>query len=158
MRLNCYIFLGKFWKSDRSIRSQMFFKIGVLKSFLKTPFITEHLRWLLIIWINSGSMKACLNSYLNKSLLLVISTLVLTQWLLRCCQNWSWLFVYIVSKYRTSPPEVFLGKDVLKICSKFTGEHLRRSVINKVALKLYWNHTSAWVFCKFAAYFQNTLS
>ena len=30
---------------------------------------------------------------------------------------------------------------------------------NKVALQLYWNHTSAWVFsCKFAAYFQNTFS
>ena len=28
---------------------------------------------------------------------------------------------------------------------------------NKVALQLYWNHISAWVFsCKFAAYFQNT--
>ena len=28
---------------------------------------------------------------------------------------------------------------------------------NKVALQIYWNHTSAWVFsCKFAAYFQNT--
>ena len=30
---------------------------------------------------------------------------------------------------------------------------------NKVALQLYWNHTSAWVFsCKFAAYFQNNFS
>ena len=30
---------------------------------------------------------------------------------------------------------------------------------NKVALQLYCNHTSAWVFsCKFAAYFQNTFS
>ena len=28
---------------------------------------------------------------------------------------------------------------------------------NKVALQLYRNHTSAWVFsCKFATYFQNT--
>ena len=28
---------------------------------------------------------------------------------------------------------------------------------NKVAKQLYWNRTSAWVFCsKFAAYFQNT--
>ena len=27
---------------------------------------------------------------------------------------------------------------------------------NRVALQLYWNHTSVWVFsCKFAAYFQN---
>ena len=25
--------------------------------------------------------------------------------------------------YRSSHPEVFLGKGVLKICSKFTGEH-----------------------------------
>ena len=30
---------------------------------------------------------------------------------------------------------------------------------NKVALQLYWNCTSAWVFsCKFAAYFPNTFS
>ena len=30
---------------------------------------------------------------------------------------------------------------------------------NKVALQLYWRHTSAWVFyCKLAAYFQNTFS
>ena len=29
----------------------------------------------------------------------------------------------------SSPPEVFLRKGVLKICSKFTGEHPYRSVI-----------------------------
>ena len=47
----------------------------------------------------------------------------------------------------SSRPEVFLGKGVLKICSKFTGEQQCRSVI----------HTSVWLFsCKFAAYFQNT--
>ena len=34
-------------------------------------------------------------------------------------------------KYRSSPPEIlFLGKDVLKICSKFTGEHPGQSVIS----------------------------
>ena len=32
--------------------------------------------------------------------------------------------------YRSSHPEVFLRKDVLKICSKFTIEHLCRSVIS----------------------------
>ena len=32
-------------------------------------------------------------------------------------------------KVRTSPPKVFLGKGVLEICSKFTGEHLCRNVI-----------------------------
>ena len=46
-----------------------------------------------------------------------------------------------VNLVRSCPPVVFLGKGVLKI----------------VALQLYWNHISAWVFsCKFAAYFQNT--
>ena len=31
---------------------------------------------------------------------------------------------------RSSHPEVFLVKDVLKICSKFTGEHPCQSVIS----------------------------
>ena len=33
--------------------------------------------------------------------------------------------------YRSSRPEVFLRKSVLKICSEFTGEHTGRSVIPK---------------------------
>ena len=36
----------------------------------------------------------------------------------------------IVVFVRSSRPEVFLGKGVLKICKKFTGEHLSRSVIS----------------------------
>ena len=32
--------------------------------------------------------------------------------------------------YRSSHPEVFLGKGVLKICDKFTGEHPCRSAIS----------------------------
>ena len=77
---------------------------------------------------------------------------------------------------RSSPPEVLLGKNVLKMCSKFTGEHPCRSVIPiklrsnfATLLKSHfsasvlsckfaatWNHTLAWLFsCKFAAYFQN---
>ena len=60
------------------------------------------------------------------------------------------------SRYRRRRPEVFLIKGVLKICSKFTGEHPCRSVIS---IKLHWHHTLAWVFsCKFVAYFQNTFS
>ena len=37
---------------------------------------------------------------------------------------------------RSSHPEVFLGKGVLKICSKFTGEHSCRS---KISIKLQSN-------------------
>ena len=39
----------------------------------------------------------------------------------------------------SSPPEVFLGKGVLKICSKFIGEHPCRSVIS---VKLLWRAAS----------------
>ena len=60
---------------------------------------------------------------------------------------------------RSSHSEVFLGRGVLKICSKFTGEHPSRSEISIAAEQLYWNHTSAWEFsCKDAAYFENTFS
>ena len=38
--------------------------------------------------------------------------------------------------YRSNRPEVFLGKSVLKICSKFTREHPCRSVIS---IKLLYN-------------------
>ena len=34
------------------------------------------------------------------------------------------------TKSRSSNTEVFLGKGILKICSKFTGEHACRSVIS----------------------------
>ena len=62
-----------------------------------------------------------------------------------------YVHVLLISSGRSSRPEVFLRKGVLKICHKFTGEHPCK--------QLYWNRTSAWVFsCKFAAYFQNTFS
>ena len=62
-------------------------------------------------------------------------------------------FIY----FRSSYPEVFLAKGVLKIRSSFTGEHPHRRVISVKLLQRYWNHTSAWVFSyKFATYFQNT--
>ena len=49
---------------------------------------------------------------------------------------------------KSNRPEVFLGKGVLKIYSKFTGEHSCQSAIS---INLQSN-------CKFAAYFQNTFS
>ena len=44
-----------------------------------------------------------------------------------------------LTKCRSSPPEVFLEKVVLKICSKFTGEHPYRS-----AISINWNERSFW--------------
>ena len=55
-----------------------------------------------------------------------------------------WKIVHFVSAFvwkhdifRSSSPEVFLRKGVLKICSKFTGEYPCQSAIS--------NRTSAWV-------------
>ena len=42
------------------------------------------------------------------------------------------------NEFRSSPPEVLLGKGVLKICKKFTGEYPCRSVI---LIKLLCNFT-----------------
>ena len=68
-------------------------------------------------------------------------------------EHFSFLFSDV--SFRSSHPEVLLQKGVLKISRKFTGEHPWRSAISQ----LYWNRTSAWVFCcKFAAYFQNIFS
>ena len=57
-----------------------------------------------------------------------------------------------VSNDRSSHPEVFLRKDVLKICSRFTEEHPCRSVIS---VKKIWHGLLSF---KFAAYFQKTFS
>ena len=46
------------------------------------------------------------------------------------CQGYIPSIVAGVVSIRSCPPEVFLGKDVLKICSKFTEEHPCRSMIS----------------------------
>ena len=71
----------------------------------------------------------------------------------------AWGFA-LIAFTRSNHAEMLLGKGVLKICSKYTGEHSCRSAISiNFAKQLYWNHTSAWVFSsKFAAYFQKTFS
>ena len=50
---------------------------------------------------------------------------------------------------RISCPDVFVGKGVLKLCSRFIGHHPCRSVISNVAKQLVFS-------CTFAEYFQNT--
>ena len=46
------------------------------------------------------------------------------------CILFVWNSIHNIGIFRSSHPEVFLGKGVLKICSKFTGEHPCRSVIS----------------------------
>ena len=58
--------------------------------------------------------------------------------------------ICIEAIFRSSHPEVFLGKDVLKICSKFTGEHPCRSAISITLLCIFFIY-------KVDAYIQSTL-
>ena len=46
------------------------------------------------------------------------------------CQNSNYQRSLIRQIFRSSSPEVFLGKGVLKICSKYTGEHPCRRTIS----------------------------
>ena len=55
-------------------------------------------------------------------------------WEMKIQKPWTWL--YVVDSIRSSRPEIFLRKCVLKISSKFTGEHPCRSVIS---IKLLYN-------------------
>ena len=50
------------------------------------------------------------------------------------------------TKYRSSHPKVFLVEDVLKICSKFTGEHPCRSVIS-IKLRCNFIEVTLWHGC-----------
>lgn len=55
--------------------------------------------------------------------------------------------------FENHPPRGFLGKAVMKICRKFTGQHLCQSA-NSIKLQI-----SVWVFSsQFADYFQNNFS
>ena len=58
---------------------------------------------------------------------------------------------------RSSPSKVFLGKCVLKICRKFTGEHPCWSLISIKLRRNFIEITLSRKFsCKFVVYFQNT--
>ena len=65
--------------------------------------------------------------------------------------SWYWKHIYLTCdwinsyhscspciQYRSSPPEVFLGKGVPKICSKFTGKHPCRSVQRNFIEITFW--------------------
>ena len=54
--------------------------------------------------------------------------------------------VKIQKQSRRGVPRKRCSENMQQLCNE----------INK--LQLYWNRTSAWVFCKFASYFQNTFS
>ena len=90
----------------------------------------------IVIFIGTD-MEFCHLSYSVKYQ--VIHQMAFWKKVLCYCVLFCWLNFYmsyqiaswgkIILIFRSSPPKVFLGKSVLEICSKFTGEHVCRSVI-----------------------------
>ena len=56
------------------------------------------------------------------------------------------ILVVVQAVVRSSHPKMFLGKGVLKICSKFTGDHPCRSVIS-ITLQSNFNEITLWHGC-----------
>ena len=65
----------------------------------------------------------------------------------------------MVGGVRSSRPEVFLRKGVLKICSKFTGEHPCRTAISiKLLCNLFKSYFGMCVLLHICCIFQNNFS
>ena len=60
--------------------------------------------------------------------------------------------------FRSSHPGMFLVKSRSENMHQiYRRTSMPKCDFNKITKQLYWNHTSAWaLFCRFAAYFQNT--
>ena len=84
-----------------------------------------------------------------------------------CMINWCISFknfVFDINSLKAVEDQKQPPRGVLrKRCSENIQQIYRRTPMpkcdfNKIALQLYWNHTSAWVFsCKLAGYFQDTI-
>ena len=99
-----------------------------------------------IIWKGTSYSFSVLNSHIRFRLLRWIPKVLISQSFCQTVNSWTFETIsnstcklwkngtpdtlYFAWKIRSSHPEVFLTKGVLKICSKFTGEHACRSVIS----------------------------
>ena len=73
---------------------------------------------------------------LTKNLIFTENIIECNRFIIDCLVNIALVFFErngsnLKRQIRSNPPQVFLGKRVLKICSKFTGEHPCRSVTSR---------------------------
>ena len=86
------------------------------------------------LWILRNFKSSYFTEYFLRTTF-VLQTLVFIK-VLEILQFFAIDWCTMTSLYRSSRPEVFLGKGALKICSKFTGEHSCR---NAISIKLLCN-------------------
>ena len=84
---------------------------------------------------NSGQPTNCLSMF-DHFVELVLKGLMPRTSSFSMCVAMLLLFMQALFRNRSSPPELFLGKDVLKISSKFRGEHLRLCCVRQISESL----------------------
>ena len=77
----------------------------------------------LFIWVRSRLNTCCTDIFFVTNLFTRIPSR-------KKAKHWELLRNHAQAHIRSSHTDVFIGKGVLKICSKFTGEHSCRSVIS----------------------------
>ena len=77
----------------------------------------------LFIWVRSRLNTCCTDIFFVTNLFTRIPSR-------KKAKHWELLRNHAQAHIRSSHTDVFIGKDVLKICSKFTGGHSCRSVIS----------------------------
>ena len=77
----------------------------------------------LFIWVRSRLNTCCTDIFFVTDLFTRIPSR-------KKAKHWELLRNHAQAHIRSSHTDVFIGKGVLKICSKFTGEHSCRSVIS----------------------------
>ena len=135
----------------RSSHQKCSMQIGVLRNF--TKFIGKHLCQSFFFNKVPGLRPAILlkkrlwHRYFPMNFVRFLTTPFLLTPLVVASIVWKMKGVTKFSDFRKQPSRGVLRKKFLKICRKFTGEHLCRSVISIKLLcnakQLYWNRTSA---------------
>ena len=119
----------------------------------------------IILWSGCSRKNeslSCLKQHFSTEIRLGLIQSPFSQWHWKLQAQVHYIFCnyyLILSYFQKQPFRGFLRKR----CSENMQQNYRRSPMpkcdfNNVAFQLYWNRNSAWMFCKFAAYFQNTFS
>ena len=116
--------------------------------FLRTPFFTEHLRWLLLfLFVNklftAHQIKKIQTQYFQ-GLLFIFKR--------------SFIYCYVICMTQKQPPKVFYEKRVPENFAKFTGKNMCQSpFFNKVLIKRLWHRCFPVNFAKLSRtpFFQN---
>ena len=127
----------------------------------------NQLSWSFLTMFPNTFGKSIYTFYLQKAgirsplfILVILVVFLKTTWICNSFENYVVRFRFTIYDKLGLQKHPFRGA-LRKRCSKnmhqiYRWTSMPKYDFNKIAIQLYWNHTSAWLFsCKFAAFFQN---